>query len=1600
MKKKLLAILLCFAMIAGMLSVTVFAAGTGHANHCVCGGTLAIDGHTHTSYVMWTGVSSLDEITRKGYYYLKNDVEVTGTYEPADGVVICLNGNDIICKPDKNNGEYSTVIINKDVTFTVTDCAADAGRITHDTGKSGRGVENSGTFIMYGGRISGNSTQYSGGGVHNGKNSVFTMYGGIIGGTAEGDKNTARNGGGVYNEKATFNMKNGSISGNEAEEAGGGVYNTGSDFTMENGAISGNKTTTTSTYNGFGGGVYNDYSMDYTTSDATVVNGNFRIMGGTVSQNTTGHSGGGVYNKSLFTLDGGTIKGNAVTAQKGGNAGGGVYVSGLDAEFRMNGGVIGGNDSGDANSARTGGGIYVSSNKYSGILGGSVEGNKSSENGGGIYNSGDIIVYNATVAGNEVTGEGYCGGGIYNNGKLFLKNTVITGNKVQNGEDSYGGGLYAAGTTTSIQGNTVIKNNINGGNAYVAAAAALTAIDIGEEACIKISGTAEQTVVSGSTDTAVFATDSDDYELVKSGSDLKLIEGTDKTHRHCVCTLDTAVEEAHIHNADTEWVGITSLDQIDPDHAHYYLKNDVVITDSWKPASGNVLCLNGHSIICDASAATISMNANNTLTLTDCSANETGEITHAYGRTGRGINNDRADIALWRGNISGNTTSSYGAGVIVGKDAYFSMYGGSVKNNSTSNYGLGGGIYNRGTVNMFGGTVSDNYAAGSGGGIYSYRGTVTMFDGADISNNRTDPENKSAYGGGLNNYLGIVIMSGGTISGNSSNCGGGVYNGADSGSSAETISASFAMNGGTICGNEAEISGGGIYNSAGKDAEVSVTLTGSSVISYNKAQNGGGVGNYGGGVTLTMEGNVEIKNNTAESDDSARGNGGGVYNTGSGYSGYPVFEQKGGTISDNTANRGGGIYVDRGKWNAAGGTVTGNTGNISGGVHMNSSGTVTLSGNVNVTGNRLYSDLSLNNICLISSSLKITDAGLTDGARVGITPPIGVTVPMTITGNTVTSNYFVSDDDAYETAIDSDGYVVLREKTEAPESFTVKINLPANDSARRYGNTGQLVQVVGKGDRYNPIRLNTVSTHYFSNSDIKKLNAALDGSGIYVATVSESMSLVITGSPTKDIEATVTTTAKRVHSKPVVWGEAPNTADDPGYIRVRDANYALEYRIQGTEEWHNFGYMIYCAVEPGHTYEVRYKGTITDLVSPISTCYVSVYTPPVVVVPVPEPNEYVYDGNEHTGVTLGSDYIVHSGTNKATDAENYLVYIKPAEGKQWIDGTRNEKAILWTIKKAPQEAPTGLTPQKPTVLGESDGSITGVTFNMEYRKAGDAEWIVCTGSRITGLAAGVYEIRYKETKNYEAGAVAVITVPEGNAPTYRVVEGANGSWTENSDGSLAFRADGAVSKFTGIKVDGVTVASDRYTVGTDVTVITLKNEYLAGLSVGTHTLTVVYRDGECIADFEVLAAPHTHDYGNEWKHDETEHWHECTCGDKEDKEAHSFDWKVDKAATADETGLKHEECAVCGAKRNENTVIEKLPGGNDGDTGNTGDNTGDNTGSGDSTGNNTGNTGNTGSGSPKTGDSSNALLWIILLFVSGGVVTAAAVASRKKKRSR
>ena len=129
------------------------------------------------------------------------------------------------------------------------------------------------------------------------------------------------------------------------------------------------------------------------------------------------------------------------------------------------------------------------------------------------------------------------------------------------------------------------------------------------------------------------------------------------------------------------------------------------------------------------------------------------------------------------------------------------------------------------------------------------------------------------------------------------------------------------------------------------------------------------------------------------------------------------------------------------------------------------------------------------------------------------------------------------------------------------------------------------------------------------------------------------------------------------------------------------------------------------------------------------------------------------------------------------------------------------------------------------------------------------------------------------------------------------------------------------------------------------------------------------------------APAHTHTYG-EWNNDETNHWHECSdasCTDKsgsvKDLAEHTFEWKVDKEATETATGLKHEECSVCGYKRNENTVIEKIekiPV----DISN--------------------NTPAPVQTVPETGDNSNLIFWLAVMFISAGSLVGATVVCKEK----
>lgn len=94
----------------------------------------------------------------------------------------------------------------------------------------------------------------------------------------------------------------------------------------------------------------------------------------------------------------------------------------------------------------------------------------------------------------------------------------------------------------------------------------------------------------------------------------------------------------------------------------------------------------------------------------------------------------------------------------------------------------------------------------------------------------------------------------------------------------------------------------------------------------------------------------------------------------------------------------------------------------------------------------------------------------------------------------------------------------------------------------------------------------------------------------------------------------------------------------------------------------------------------------------------------------------------------------------------------------------------------------------------------------------------------------------------------------GNSTGYTITSGAGGTWTKGSGGTYSITGSGPLSEFAGIKVDGTTVGASNYSATTSPTIITLSNAYLESLSVGTHSVTVVWTGGTATANFIVAAA--------------------------------------------------------------------------------------------------------------------------------------------------
>ena len=77
----------------------------------------------------------------------------------------------------------------------------------------------------------------------------------------------------------------------------------------------------------------------------------------------------------------------------------------------------------------------------------------------------------------------------------------------------------------------------------------------------------------------------------------------------------------------------------------------------------------------------------------------------------------------------------------------------------------------------------------------------------------------------------------------------------------------------------------------------------------------------------------------------------------------------------------------------------------------------------------------------------------------------------------------------------------------------------------------------------------------------------------------------------------------------------------------------------------------------------------------------------------------------------------------------------------------------------------------------------------------------------------------------------------------------------------------------------------------------------------------LFADAACTKEItaaDTVLAATGHAYSAVWSSDSENHWHTCSCGSKADQAAHEFRWVIDKTATEENAGLKHEECGVCG----------------------------------------------------------------------------------------
>lgn len=129
---------------------------------------------------------------------------------------------------------------------------------------------------------------------------------------------------------------------------------------------------------------------------------------------------------------------------------------------------------------------------------------------------------------------------------------------------------------------------------------------------------------------------------------------------------------------------------------------------------------------------------------------------------------------------------------------------------------------------------------------------------------------------------------------------------------------------------------------------------------------------------------------------------------------------------------------------------------------------------------------------------------------------------------------------------------------------------------------------------------------------------------------------------------------------------------------------------------------------------------------------------------------------EYSGTTNGG--ATYSSTTAPTEAGSYKATFIVQETE---DYSGLNTSVDFTIAKADQAAPTGLTKTDTTYFGKADGKISGLTSAMEFRKEGASAYTAGFDGTLEYLAAGTYYVRYQGYANHNPSPDAVVTVNAG-----------------------------------------------------------------------------------------------------------------------------------------------------------------------------------------------------------------------------------------------